>query len=533
MADWLTYSNTGATRNQPLSSQLVDALSFLADMGVTANVFSGGQPHAGGGPRVGSTRHDAGMSGDVTFMKDGRVLDWNNPQDIPIFQEIVRRGKERGITGFGAGPGYMSEGSMHIGFGAPAVWGAGGKSANAPDWLREAYGVPASGGYTTTMSSKGGAKPMGLLDMQDEPQTFAERLKSQWQSGELKDRIALAANTLRMEPDRNLAAALQGRQQAREDKATANRTAQWLASQGRTDLAQAMMTGALDAKSAVAIAMQPVDPLAELNKEKLALEVEKLKNPQPGFRPATAQEAATYGATSGQIGPDGRFYPGEATQTEKGVVVDKRIVNPVTGEVIYEPTPGAATNLTDEQLSNINTLRDDLRTQTANFDIVKNGFDNVKAFYESPGAVSDYALAVGFAKIVDPGSVAREGEVQAVANAGAMFPSLGTALKNAFDGTGKLTPETRAEIFALAQKIYVNKANDTTATIEQYKELAKRSGLPEDMLWMGGPIAMPGPQNVQTPSPAPTAPPPAPTGLPGLPTQPTVRTFNPVTGRLE
>lgn len=345
---------------------------------------------------------------------------------------------------------------------------------------------------------------MGLLDMQDEPQTFAERLKSQWQSGELKDRIALAANTLRMNPDQNLAAALQNRQQAREERATINKTAQWLALQGREDLAQAMLTGGLDAKSAVSIAMQPADPLAAINLEKARLELQKLKEPQPGFRPATAEEAAVYGATSGQIGPDGRFYPGEATQIEKGVVVDKRIVNPVTGEVIYEPPQGANVNLTDEQLSNINTMRDDLRTQTATFDIVKNGFDNIQAFYSSPGAVSDYALAVGFAKIVDPGSVAREGEVAAVAGAGAMFPALGMALKNAFDGTGKLTPETRAEIFALAQKMYVNKANDTVATIGRYKELAKRAGLPEDMLWMGGNISMPGPQVTPKPQPTPT-----------------------------
>lgn len=324
MTDWLTYSNTGATRNQPLSPQLVDALSFLGDMGVTANVFSGGQPHAGGGPRVGSTRHDAGMSGDVTFMKDGRVLDWNNPQDIPIFQEIVRRGKERGITGFGAGPGYMSEGSMHIGFGAPAVWGAGGKSANAPDWLREAYGVPASGGYTTTISSKGGAKPMGLLDMQDEPQTFAERLKSQWQSGELKDRIALAANTLRMNPDQNLAAALQGRQQAREERATINKTAQWLALQGREDLAQAMLTGGLDAKSAVAVAMQPADPLAAINLEKARLELEQLRNPQP--------------------------------DASNVVVVDGKLVDKMTGQIVYAGTPE-----TPDPQSAIAKLEADLR----------------------------------------------------------------------------------------------------------------------------------------------------------------------------
>jgi len=370
-------------------------------------------------------------------------------------------------------------------------------------WGKKGAGGGGSASAAAASAPNTGTMPMGLLDMQDEPQTFAERLKSQWQSGELGDRIALAANTLRLNPDQNLAAALQDRQQAREQKSTMNRTAQWLQASGRPDLAQAMMTGALDAKSAVAVAMQPADPLAAINLEKARLELQKLKEPQPGFRPATAEEAAVYGATSGQIGPDGKFYPSE-TQMDKGVVVDKRVINPVTGEVIYEPPQGANVSLTDEQLSNINTMRDDLRAQTATFDIVKNGFDNIQAFYTSPGAVSDYALAVGFAKIVDPGSVAREGEVAAVAGAGAMFPSLGTALKNAFDGTGKLTPETRAEIFALAQKMYVNKANDTTATIDQYKELARRAGLPEDMLWMGGNISMPGPQITPQPQPSPT-----------------------------
>jgi hypothetical protein len=35
---------------------------------------------------------------------------------------------------------------MHIGFGTPAVWGAGGRGSNAPDWLRQAYNSPAQTG---------------------------------------------------------------------------------------------------------------------------------------------------------------------------------------------------------------------------------------------------------------------------------------------------------------------------------------------------------------------------------------------------
>jgi hypothetical protein len=47
------------------------------------------------------------------------------------------------------------------------------------------------------------------------------------------------------------------RQEQRSQERQANRTAEWLASMGRTDLAQAIATGALDARSAAVIAMTP------------------------------------------------------------------------------------------------------------------------------------------------------------------------------------------------------------------------------------------------------------------------------------
>lgn len=144
-SNYIRYENQGATRNLPLDSRLVDAFQFLPELGLTMEVFSGGQPGKGSGlPRVGSTRHDHGNAADVFFSKNGRRLDWANPQDQPLFRDIVQRAHAAGVTGFGAGPGYMQEGSMHVGFGNPGVWGAGGRGANAPDWLRAAFdGSPA------------------------------------------------------------------------------------------------------------------------------------------------------------------------------------------------------------------------------------------------------------------------------------------------------------------------------------------------------------------------------------------------------
>lgn len=150
MADYLRYANSGAKRNLPLDPELVSKLNFLQKMGVTAEVFSGGQVDKaaaarGEGRRTGSVRHDHGNAGDMRFFMGDRRLDWANPQDLPIFEEIVRRGKGAGITGFGAGPGYMEQGTMHVGMGSPVVWGKGGDSNNTPAWLRKAYGMPMQG----------------------------------------------------------------------------------------------------------------------------------------------------------------------------------------------------------------------------------------------------------------------------------------------------------------------------------------------------------------------------------------------------
>jgi len=140
LADYIRYRNQGATRNRPLDEDLINRLSYLQDMGITMEVFSGGQPSKDeGGARVGSIRHDHGGAADAFFYKDDRRLDWANNDDLPIFQEIVSKGKQNGVTGFGAGPGYMQAGSMHIGGGKPGVWGAGGKGENAPEWLSAAY----------------------------------------------------------------------------------------------------------------------------------------------------------------------------------------------------------------------------------------------------------------------------------------------------------------------------------------------------------------------------------------------------------
>lgn len=191
---WLAYDNQGATRNKPLAPKLVDALSFLPQMGVTMKVFSGGQDETGP-HRTGSHRHDDGNAGDVFFYKDGRKLDWANPQDLPIFEQIVQEGKARGITGIGAGEGYMQPGSMHIGFGTPSVWGAGGRGDNAPSWLRSAYnGAPVGPPPTAAGRQVASIDPSAGMPAAPSPVAAALQLPQQGPIPQGRPDVAAALN---------------------------------------------------------------------------------------------------------------------------------------------------------------------------------------------------------------------------------------------------------------------------------------------------------------------------------------------------
>jgi hypothetical protein len=249
-------------------------------------------------------------------------------------------------------------------------------------------------------------------------------------SGEFADNLTLALNSLRMRPDQGLADMVMQRQEQRAQERQANRTSEWLASIGRTDLAEAVASGFIDARTAAVTAMTP------------------------------------------QAAPE-------------GVVVGDALVRPDTGEVIYQPETAPAPGISDEQLSALNAIRDDVRAELGPFDVVRSGYENIVSFYETGGGISDYALVVAFAKILDPGSVVRGEEVQAVNAAGAAFPAYASALRNAFTGEGQLTEQTRREIAELATQVYQQKAGAANETIARYQDLASQAGLPRDFVFFG------------------------------------------------
>jgi hypothetical protein len=131
----------GKIRDKPITAKLKEVLSKAADAAGIEKVVvvSGGQAAKGsGGKRTGSTRHDLGHAADLQLVKAGKVLDFTKSTDLPKIISFVKAAVKFGATGLGAGVSYMGAKTLHVGFGSRAVWGAGGKSGNAPAWLREA-----------------------------------------------------------------------------------------------------------------------------------------------------------------------------------------------------------------------------------------------------------------------------------------------------------------------------------------------------------------------------------------------------------
>jgi hypothetical protein len=137
----------GATRNKPITDELKQVLWTAAEAAGVDKVIitSGGQDALGEGTRrTGSTRHDRGRAADLQLRVNGSTPSFTDDSADPIILSFVKAAAAAGATGIGAGVTYMGNKTMHVGFGTSVsdhtrlTWGAQGKSATAPQWLRDA-----------------------------------------------------------------------------------------------------------------------------------------------------------------------------------------------------------------------------------------------------------------------------------------------------------------------------------------------------------------------------------------------------------
>jgi hypothetical protein len=160
-----------------------------------------------------------------------------------------------------------------------------------------------------------------------------------------------------------------------------------------------------------------------------------------------------------------------------------------TGVIRYTENPPEGKSIGDEVFAGIDIsgfttndrifageLRDDLTRALGDFEDINSSMKDINSFYTlattTANPISDYSLAVQYAKIIDPGTAAREGEVAAIASAGSLTGAARAQIINAIFGNGKLSPKMRASIFNNSVKIYDSKLPGALSKIKRYKTVA-------------------------------------------------------------
>jgi soluble lytic murein transglycosylase-like protein len=304
-------------------------------------------------------------------------------------------------------------------------------------------------------------QPRGILEMfgvqKMDPEAQGETALPFYQRptfSNLMGDLAVGFNSMRLRPDEGLAQRIGGRRQQREQQAQTNRSIEYLSQQPGSE----PFIEYINAGMSVPAALQ-------------------------AYQQSRQQAAAAAGGEIREV--DGKLV---------------RLMPDGSVTELYAPESSV---LSPEIATQAGALRDDLNRELGGFNTVKSSYENIMQFYNNPNAVSDYALAVAFAKVLDPGSVAKEGEVEAVKNAGARIPALGQALRNAVTGEGSLTTEVRQQIAENAAAIYKQKASGAQETLAKYEQAASKYNIPFDLIYFGGDVPEAQPIASATPPPPP------------------------------
>jgi len=136
-----------------------------------------------------------------------------------------------------------------------------------------------------------------------------------------------------------------------------------------------------------------------------------------------------------------------------------------------------------EMLGQTNKLRDDFLHTTEKFRDIRDAYSRVQAAKAGPpGGIQDIGLIYGYMKLVDPGSIVREGQAATVENASGV-PDWVKNLYNKLLTGERLPDNTRAQVLSHVESIYGNAAKDQQAVEQDFTDRAKRYGVdPKDVI---------------------------------------------------
>ena len=139
-------------------------------------------------------------------------------------------------------------------------------------------------------------------------------------------------------------------------------------------------------------------------------------------------------------------------------------------------------------------LRQEYFGQSKPFIDVRDSYSRLQAVAADPSAAGDISIIFSYMKMLDPGSVVREGE-QATARNAAGIPD---RIRNLYNKTltgESLDPNQRQDFLNQGQRLYNKALEQQQKSSSFYKDIAQRSGLNSDIAVPDLSLAQPTPSN--------------------------------------
>jgi hypothetical protein len=369
--------------------------------------------------------------------------------------------------------------------------------------------------------------PLSPFPQEERRPSIWDRLEGRPIVGALADpdrraRLAIALEGMTLNPNRALMQRLSDEIDNRREDTRAARVAGWLAENGATDLAAAVGAG-MDPQQAIGALIQqrqPRDPI--ITDGGLVLDPYTYQPiadyRQGGVDPTSGMQNYEY--LTGVLGMD----PQEAADRAFGSLPQgaqgerPRIVTGPDGLPYYEGgepvLPGVAAPPVAPSLDDVISLERAYRgdPRVTEFAEQSAAYGRLQSIAQDASGASDVALIFNYMKMLDPGSVVREGEF-ATAEQTAGVPAQVLNLYNKVVSGERLTPEQRAEFVNVAERIYRDAEARYAPIYDHYSGLAGRHGVPVgDAIidYRFAPAAAP-------PAPPPPGPPAPPPMVPGDP----------------
>lgn len=169
--------------------------------------------------------------------------------------------------------------------------------------------------------------------------------------------------------------------------------------------------------------------------------------------------------------------PGEGTQNLRSISIGGKQYdyNPRTGE--YTPANvGGGGPRSKDPFEDENKLRDEVNALGVDYRKVKDAYGRVKAAAGTADAAGDLALIFNFMKMLDPGSVVREGEFATAQNATGVDERVVNLYNRVLRGE-RLNPQQRTEFVKQSEAQLESATKSYQERVKPYREISKKYGL--------------------------------------------------------